>query len=132
MQDAKAAFYDLRNRGHSLDSARKRLGITRESARRLERAAPQHFSSKRIAGQVETALHDLLLREGVSFGEAARRIGCCKRTVIRFAKKIRDAYAKQRGQVDFESRSATCPIHGKISVVPCVACIANASKSQSG
>ncbi len=54
----------------------------------MERAAPQHFSKKRITKQVEKALYNLLLSEGVSFGEAARRIGCCKRTVIRLRNEL--------------------------------------------
>lgn len=131
MQTDKQSFYDLRRGGNSFDVARKKLGVLRNVARRWENEAKQHFHAKRLTKHVEKSLHDLLLKDGVSQREASRRIGCCRRTVIRFIKKVREACVKEAGQIQFDARNATCPVHGRISVVPCVACTAGAANKQS-
>jgi transposase-like protein len=64
--------------------------------------------------------------EGLSIREAARATGLSRTTIHRIVQTRRQRLADATGGIKFESKDFRCPHHGRITVVPCPACQAEA------
>lgn len=73
----------------------------------------------------------LLLATNLSYAHIARLVRVSKATVGRVAKDIRERQRKRVGsfQPDESKRVKRCSKHGLVNIWPCVACVAEQSKS---
>ena len=75
-----------------------------------------------------------LLRKGVGVKTTARLVGVGVRTVQRRKQlqlqraAARDRDTEDEGGIEFKSRDHVCPVHGLVTVWPCVACAAIEAK----
>ena len=133
MEATKAAFYELRRQGLSVDRARLQLGLVRNEARQWDRDQGERLNkTAHLRKEDQQAIKHLLLVEGSTFRQIAKLVGCSLKSVKRVAKRLRETQLSRAGNVKFRQALLTrCPIHGPINVTPCVACAATRPRSRS-
>lgn len=96
-------------------------------AKRVE-TAPR---CRRLTAHQRLAIVRDLTTSNQSFARIAAKHGTSKGQVHRIAVDLRERAAKDSGESRFTTNTRsvhTCPVHGKVSVWPCVACAATAAR----
>jgi len=65
-----------------------------------------------------------VLDEGATVLEAAQAVGCSTSTVNRHQKSQEKGASPSQIQFVRSNRSRRCPVHGRVNIWPCVACVA--------
>lgn len=121
MDKFREAYYAIRQCGFNELETRNFLKLSRRVCREWTRQATQRMS-QRLTTEQRELIKTLVLVEGKSFREVANLIGCHKQSVGRWVAKLRQKQAAVSNGIDFQNTRAICPIHGKLTVWPCVAC----------
>lgn len=128
MDKFRRAYYAIRHCGFSDDETRNFLRVPRRVCREWSRKSTARFN-QRLTRRQRERIKEAVLVEGKSYSQTAAEIGCHKQTVGRVIATLRYENAKRAGGIDFRSHRANCPIHGPVTVWPCVACAATGRRN---
>lgn len=118
----------VRRRGNSLAEIARTTGIERTRLAKLAQLAGVHYRNRRASPARITAAMQAVVADGLTFREAGSRHGMSKTAVHRFVQRRRNRSIDQAGPLKVEVKSWRCPEHGKITVYPCIACMATAAR----
>ena len=112
----------------SIADVAKELGLRRSLAVAIARKVGVKYKHKRPNNRDVAAAVRAVERDGLTSRAAARAVGISRSAVSRYVVGRRKSVVNSSGGIRFEQKQEFCPIHGKLSVSPCVACAARASQ----
>lgn len=124
-------------RGESLDQISRTSGIYYERLHRLARAAEIRYKHRRPTDEQREEALKLVRDRGYSFRAAAALVNMSRTAIHRWLTKQRERNLASAGDLqpidgnrEFSrnKQTWTCPIHGKVTLWPCIACAAIAAK----
>lgn len=118
----------VRQRGQSLAEISRSTGIPPAHLAKLAKLAGIRYRNQRASPERIKGAMLAVTVEGLTFRAAARRYGMSKTAVHRFIQKRRQRSIDAAGAFKVERRTWRCPVHGKITVFPCVACAARENR----
>lgn len=110
--------------GHSIAQIARTTGISPGYLARLARAAGIRYRNQRASPEQIRRAIACVIRDGLTFRAAAKKHGMSKTSVHRFVQHRRNKKIDAAGPIKFQERTSVCPVHGRVSVWPCVACAA--------
>lgn len=120
----------VRKYGHSLAAISRSSGVPLSKLVALARKAKIRYKHQRAdPSQIESAVR-AVVDEGLTFRASAARHRMSKTAVHRFVQKRRNKAIDSAGNLIIAKRKWRCPVHGWVTVFPCVAC-ASTKKSPS-
>lgn len=115
----------VRRRGESLAQISRSTGISVSRLRLLARTAKIRYRNQRARPEQIKAAMKAVTEQGLTFRAAAQQHGISKTAVHRFVQRRRERLIDSAGDLKVHKVDAwRCPVHGLITVVPCVACAA--------
>lgn len=135
--DAPAILARLRAllaQGVSQRQAAQRLSLTPSRVHRLKRRHGLTARPWRLTREERRRI-GRLIREGLTPREIAARVARARRTIELLRRHLDERLAArpvEKGAIVFREREERCPVHGRVSVWPCVACAASNHLRSSG
>lgn len=114
-------------RGHTLIEISRSTRIAKKLLAALARHAKIRYKHQHPTAEQQKAAVRAVVVEGLTFRAAATQVGMSRSAVHRLVQRQRNKQVDSAGDFRVEARHWRCPIHGKITVYPCVACAAIAS-----
>jgi lambda repressor-like predicted transcriptional regulator len=124
--------------GESLDSIARTSGISRIELRSIASAIDIHYPKRRRPDETIQQAVSAVVDEGLTIRQAAEVFDWPRSCVHRFVMRERERRMDDEGLIAFHGRNAysprstedhtwRCPRHGRVTVRPCVACMAEES-----
>lgn len=123
--------------GETIERISRTSRLPYTSLRLLAVRAGIRYKHKRPSEEQVKAAVAAVCNEGLTFRAAGSRFGISRTAIHRYVVKKRAKSIDSAGEVKFEDgsrefnpnkRTWNCPTHGRVTVWPCVACMALAAK----
>lgn len=114
-------------RGHTLIEISRSTKIAKKVLAALARHAKIRYKHQHPTAEQQKAAVKAVVVEGLTFRAAATKVGMSRSAVHRLVQRQRNKQIDSAGAFKVETRHWRCPIHGALTVYPCVACAAVAS-----
>jgi hypothetical protein len=118
------------DRRNTYSQIAQRAGLTYWETYRRARRAGAPLRSAHLSARQRLVVVEKLLTTNARYGEIAAAARCSRSTVCKIAIDLRRRQSKRAG--DFQPQQLTkprrCPVHGPVTIWPCVACNANGAK----
>ena len=104
--------------------------LTRASRKRLfgiARSEHLEYRNRRPTKQQVKLAVSAVVKDGLSIRQASELAGISRSAVSRYVLARRERIASRGNQTNFTAKQWRCPVHGPVSVHPCVACAAAAA-----
>lgn len=118
----------VRRRGHSLAEIARTSGVPKPYLQAVAKAAGINYRNRKPSVEEQQKAIRTVIDRGLTFRQAARATGLSKTAVHRMVQRKRRALADSAGPARFEEQFHVCPKHGRLTLWPCVACMAEAAR----
>lgn len=120
-------------RGQSIGSVADKCGLNKKYLLQMARRIGLRYRNRRPTSREVNEAMLLVLNGGKSFRKASTDSGISRSALHRYVMAKRETIAgagEDEGLHVKRVKQWTCPVHGRISIYPCVACAAAAAKKQ--
>lgn len=139
MKDQKAIMRLLQDRiprGHALASIARDTGIPATELAATAKMAGMHYKNQRPTLEQILSAVRMVMDYNQTIRDAAEMYGLSRSAVHRWVQRARaqavGIRAEEPDALTFHDRprGTTCPVHGRITISPCVACAAERSRDR--
>ena len=119
----------MRARGRdSICTISRLTGASRKRLFGIARSEHLEYRNRRPSKQKIKQAVSAVVKDGLSIRQASELAGISRSAVSRYVLARRERIASRGGDTQFRPKQWRCPVHGPVSVHPCVACAAAAAR----